>query len=238
MDMSSCDDILLPTCIIRTNTKQSGDVHMKHFSILTQALVTIMIISACGAAPQVTPTVNLTDRQSTAVAAAVTNLAETQAAIPTTTPTVTTTNTPAPTVALPSIPTSGPTLTPLPGGISFTPTPDQNSGAADPCINTVLPASLPGLTIKIRIDNPTKATIMVSVNLQQSGPQTPCGYRGYTLTAGQSLVISDLVEGCYTLWAWNPDPKEYFIVTNGTSCLNNSRSWTFDISTDSIKLRE
>jgi len=214
---------------------------MKRFSILTQVLVLTLIISACGAAPQVTPTVNLTDRQSTAIAAAVTNLAETQAAIPTTTPpppTAILTNTPAPTVALPAIPTSGPTLTPLPGEISFTPTPDQNSGAGDPCINTVLPASLPGLTIKIRIDNPTKATIMVSVNLQQSGPQSPCGYRGYNLTAGQSLVISDLVEGCYTLWAWNPDPKEYFIVTNGTSCLNNSKSWTFDITTNSIKLRE
>ena len=78
---------------------------------------------------------------------------------------------------------------------------------------------------------------MVSVNLQQSGPQTPCGYRGYTLTAGQSLVINDLVEGCYTLWAWNPDPKDYFIVTNGTSCLNASASWTFDITTSSIQLR-
>ena len=199
---------------------------MKRFLILTPALVLTLIISACGAprAPQVTPTVNLTDRQSTAVAAAVTNLAETQAAIPTATATVIATNPPASTVTLPPIPTLGPTLTPPPGGILFTPTPDQNSGAADPCINTVLPASLPGLTIKIRIDNPTKATIMVSVNLQQSGPQSPCGYRGYTLTAGQSLVISDLVEGCYTLWAWNPDPKEYFIVTNGTSCLNNSRS--------------
>jgi hypothetical protein len=224
------------TCIIQANVKQSGDILMKRFSILTLALVITLIISACGVrnTPQATPTINLTDRQSTAIAAAVTSLAETQAAIPTATfppPTDTATATLAP------IPTSGPTFTPLPGGILFTPTPDINSGAADPCINNVLPASLPGQKIKIRIDNPTKATIMVSVNLQQSGPQTPCGYRGYTLTSGQSLVINDLVEGCYTLWAWNPDPKDYFIVTNGTSCLNNSNSWTFDITTDSIKLR-
>lgn len=212
---------------------------MKRFSILTLALVITLIISACGAAPQVTPTINLTDRQSTAIAAAVTSLAETQAAIPTATlpPTVTATNTPASTVTLPPIPTAGPTFTPLPGGISFTPTPDINSGAADPCINNVLPGNLAGEKIKIRIDNPTKAAIMVSVNLQQSGPQTPCGYRGYSLAAGQSLVINDLVEGCYTLWAWNPDPKDYFIVTNGTSCLNTSASWTFDITTNSIQLR-
>jgi len=78
---------------------------------------------------------------------------------------------------------------------------------------------------------------MVSVNLQQSGPQSECGYRSYSLAAGESLVINDLVEGCYTLWAWNPDPDAYFIVTNGTSCLNTSNSWTFDISTSDIRLR-
>ena len=130
---------------------------MKRFSILTLALVITLLISACGAAPQATPTINLTDRQSTAIAAAVTILAETQAAIPTATlpPTVTATNTPASTVTLPPIPTAGPTFTPLPGGISFTPTPDINSGAADPCINNVLPGNLAGEKIKIRIDNPT-----------------------------------------------------------------------------------
>jgi len=206
---------------------------MKRFSIPTQALVITLIISACGGAPQATPTANLIDLQSTAVAAASTLVVETQAAIPTATPPL-----PTATVTLPPIPTSGPTLTPLPGGISFTPTPVETSSPADPCINKVLPNSLPGQTIKISIDNPTKAKIMVSVYLQQSNPQSVCGYRSYTLTAGQSLVINDLVEGCYTLWAWNPDPKGYFMVTNGTSCLNNSNSWTFDVSTNSIKLRE
>ena len=209
---------------------------MKRFSLLThalvQALVITLIISACGAAPQATPTANLVDLQSTAAAAASTLMAETQAAAPTATPPL-----PTATATLPPIPTSGPTLTPLPGGISFTPTPVVNSATGDPCVNNLLPDVLLGQTIKIRIDNPTKATINVSVNLQQSGPQSPCGYRSYSLTAGQSLVINDLVEGCYSLWAWNPDPKDYFMVTNGTSCLNNSNSWTFDISTNSIKLR-
>jgi len=55
--------------------------------------------------------------------------------------------------------------------------------------------------------------------------------------ARQSLVINDLVEGCYTLWAWNPEPKDYFMVTNGTDCLDNSNHWTFDIFANSIKLR-
>jgi hypothetical protein len=205
---------------------------MKRFSILIQALVIALVISACGA-PQATPTVNLTDLQSTAFAAASTLVAQTQAAIPTATPPP-----PTATATLPPVPTSGPTLTLLPGGNLFTPTPVVIPSAEDPCINNVLPGNLVGQKIKIRIDNPTKASIMVSVNLQSGNPQGVCGYRGYSLAAGQSLVITDLVEGCYSIWAWNPDPKDYFMVTNGTSCLNNSKSWTFDVSTNSIKLRE
>ena len=208
---------------------------MKRFSILTQALaqalVIMLIISACGTRGEskATPTINPLDLQSTMVAAAFTLVAETQAAIPTATLPPTATNTPASTATLPPLPALGGTFTPIPGG---------NSGAGDPCINKVLPDSLAGETIKIRMDNPTKATIMVSVYLQQSGPQSVCGYRSYTLTAQQSLVINDLVEGCYTFWAWNPDPKDYFMVTNGTSCLDKSKTWTFDISTSSIKLRK
>ena len=206
---------------------------MKSFSILTQALVlTLIMLISSACAPQATPTANATDVENTMVSEIVTMLAETHAAIPTATPTptatVTVTNTPAATATLPLMPTLGATFTAISGGIS---------GAADPCINKVLPASLEGEPIRIRIDNPTRATLMLSVNLQQAGPQGACGYRGYTLAPGESLVINDLVEGCYTLWAWNPDPDGYFIVTNGTSCLDDSNSWTFDISTSSLRLR-
>ena len=211
---------------------------MKRFSmliqVLVQALVIMLAISACGVSvSQATPTTDLLDLQNTAVAAAFTVVAETQSAVPTTT-----LSPPTATATLPPIPTLEPTFTPNPDANSFTSTPVEIPSPVDPCVNKVLPASLPGQTIKIRIDNPTKATIMVSVNLQPTVPQGVCGYRGYSLSAGESLVITDLVEGCYSLWAWNPDPKDYFMVTNGTSCLNNSKSWTFDVSTSSIKLRE
>jgi hypothetical protein len=214
---------------------QQGDTHMKRFSIptqaLVQALVIMLVISACGATPQATPTINPVDLQSTMLAAASTLVAETQAAIPTATP-------PPPTATFTITPVATTTLPPLPTlGATFTPSPVGNSNAGDPCVNNVLPASLTGEPIKIRVDNPTKATISLTVYLQSGNPQGVCGYRGYTLTAGGSLVINDLVEGCYSLWAWNPEPKDYFMVTNGTSCLDNSNSWTFDISTNGIKLR-
>lgn len=203
---------------------------MKRLLFLTQALAITLIIIACGDAPQAKPTIDPVDLQSTMVAAASTLVAETQAAIPTATipPTATATNTPAFTPTIPPLPTLGAT---------FTASPAPNPYAGDPCINNLLPASLEGEKIKIRIDNPTRAAINVSVYLQQSGPGSVCGYRGYTLTAGGSLVISDLVEGCYTLWAWNPDPKGYFMVTNGTSCLDKSTTWAFDITPNGIRLR-
>ncbi len=197
---------------------------MKHFSILSQLFVITLIITACGA--KATPTANPIDFQGTIMAAGATGIAQTQAAMPTSTPqpTATITNTPAPTNTFVPLPTQGPSATPLPG-------------AGDPCITAVLPATLDGVRIKIRLDNPTKANLNVTVYLQQATPQGVCGYRAYTLGPQGSLVINDLVEGCYSIWAWSPDPKDYFMVTNGTSCLNSSQNWTFDISPRGIELR-
>ena len=202
---------------------------MKWFSILALVLIITLLITACGA--QATPTSigNAVDLQGTINAAAFTMVAETQAAIPTATPppTATLTYTPLPTITLLPLPTSQVTLTPVP---------NSNSGGADPCINSTLPASLQGEPVKIRIDNSTKAAVSITLYLNQTSPQNVCGYRSYALAPGEFVVINNLVVGCYTLWAWNPDPKAYFIVTNGTSCLDNSNTWVFDISTSSIKL--
>lgn len=204
---------------------------MKYFSILTVVLVSTLIISACGAEATPTPTVNPVDMQNTIAVAAFTMIAETQAAIPTATPippTETFTNTPPP------------TDTPLPltsPGVTFTPVSGGNSGGGDPCINQVMPAALKGETVKIRINNSTKAALTISINLHQTTPQSQCGYRIYNLAPQDSLVINDLVQACYTLWAWNPDPEAYFIVTSGTSCVDTSGTWVFDISTGSIKLK-
>ena len=203
---------------------------MKNFSILTMLLMITLLISACGApSTPATPTVNAVDIQNTVIAAALTVVAETQAAIPTATPpppTATFTNTPLATSTLPPLPTLDGTFTPVPSG---------NSGGDDPCINKVLPALLEGIPVRMRVDNSTRATVSVSVYLQQATPQSECGYRSYTLEPGQFVVIHNLIEGCYTLWAWDPDPVNYFIVTNGTSCIDSSGTWAFDITTSSIK---
>lgn len=203
---------------------------MKYYSIPTLFLVITLSLSACGArGTQATPapTVNAVDLQNTMVAAAFTMVAETQSAIPTATSTATPTDTPIPTVTIPPLPSLEATFTAVTSG---------DSGSGDPCINQVLPDSLAGEPVRMRIDNSTRATLSVSVYLNSTGPQGECGYRSYTLEPGQFVVINNLVEGCYTLWAWNPVPEDYFIVTNGTSCLDSSDTWTFDITTGSIRL--
>jgi hypothetical protein len=200
---------------------------MKRFSILTLILMITLIISACGT--EAPPTVNA-DLPSTAAVVALTMIAETQAAIPTATPvppTETATNTPLPL----------PTNTFLPLSL-LTQTPNGDSESADPCENKVLPPVLEGKTVKIRINNSTKVTVNVSVYLNRTIPPIVCGYRAYVLEPGNSLVINDMVEGCFTLWAWNPDQDNYFIVTNGAaSCIDSSNTWAFDISTRDIRLR-
>lgn len=208
---------------------------MQRFSILALLWMTALTVSACGAGNAV-PTATAVDPvalQSTMMAAAAQMVLETQAAIPTSTPvpTATPTNTPVPTATFLPPGTLEAALTLNPGGNGNAP------GAGDPCIYQTLPAPMTGDKIKIRIDNPLRSTLMVSVNLNQSGPQSLCGYRSYSLAARESLVINDMVAGCYTVWAWNPDPQDYFIVTSGTTCLDTSTTWTFDISTTSIKLR-
>jgi hypothetical protein len=47
-------------------------------------------------------------------------------------------------------------------------------------------------------------------------------------------VISDLVQGCYNLWAWSDDPKGRFS-SSGYGCINNPDKWTFEVSEASIK---
>ena len=213
---------------------------MKRFSFPTRVFASVLtvtlILSACTARvvprTQTTPTFDIA-QQVTVIAGTFMAQVETQAAIPTATP-------PSPTATLVSLPDFTQTALALPSPVgTASPTPTANPYANDPCVNQVLPDVLTGQRIKIRIYSPVDKTINVSVYLQQSSTQSVCGYRSYTLPAGETLAINDLVVGCYTLWAWDPDPKTYFMVTNGTTCLDASQVWKFDIfPNSSIKLNK
>ncbi len=202
---------------------------MKHFYTFTVITVIAMIASACGAAPA--PTVNPADIAGTAQAAAFTMIAQTQAAIPTATP-------------LP--PSATPTLTPLPTdtpmalptvAILASPTvaPASNNAGGDPCANRVLGKPKGHSTI-IRIWNSTSGPINVSLYLNETKDHGECGYRQYSLAKNGDVIITDLVYGCYNLWAWSGDGAKKKFNSAGEGCINNSDKWTFIVSTAVIKL--
>jgi len=180
-----------------------------------------LLLTACGA--EATPTLSVADIQSTAVSAAFTIVAETQAAIPTNTPlppTETPTQTPLPSSTPLPLPTLVATLTSAPAG-------------GDPCATRVL-GSPKGKETTIKIDNKVKAPVTVSLYLNETASHNECGYRGYNLSPNGSVVISDLVQGCYNLWAWSTDNQDPFN-SSGYGCINNPDKWTFEITKATIK---
>jgi len=203
---------------------------MKHFSTLT-VVVIAMLISACGA--PAAPTMQAVDVQNTAVAAAFTMVAETQAAIPTATPLPPTeppTQTPLPTntpLPLPTSATSVVISSPTTASVS------GNNSGGDPCATRVLSAP-EGRETVIKIANTTKLGVTVSIYLNETASKGACGYRGYTIAKNDSVVITDLVQGCYNLWAWSENAKGKFN-SSGYGCINNSDKWTFEIRADTIK---
>ncbi len=203
---------------------------MKHFSALT-ILIIALLISACGA--PAAPTMQAVDVQNTAVAAAFTVVAQTQAAIPTNTPlppTETPTQTPLPTETPLPLPTSATVISsPTTAAVSNS----NNSGGTDPCATRVLSAPEGKETI-IRIANTTKLAVTLSIYLNETASKGACGYRGYTIGKNDDVVITDLVQGCYNLWAWSENAKGKFYST-GYGCINNSDKWTFEIRESNIK---
>jgi len=201
---------------------------MKHFSTLTTIIVAAMIISACGAEPA--PTVNPADIGSTAQAAALTIIAQTQAAVPTNTlppPTETPTQTPAVTNTVFVLPTQEAALVASP-----TTAPAASSG--DPCDTRVL-GKPKGKPTKIRIWNSTNGPAVVSLYLNETEGHGECGYRSYTLSKNGDVVISDLVYGCYNLWAWSGDGAKEKFNSSGYGCVNNPDKWTFEVTKAVIK---
>lgn len=199
---------------------------MKRFSTFTAIVLLTLIISACGA--PAAPTMNAADIQGTAQAAAFTMIAQTQESLPTATsvpPTEAPTQTPLPTNTPPVLPTAEVLVSP-------TVAPTTSSGGGDPC-NRILSAPK-GRETTIRVANSTRVTITVSMYLNETAGKNECGWRTFNLTKNNDIVFTDLVQGCYNLWAWSDDPKGKFN-SSGGGCINNPDKWTFEVSTAMIK---
>ncbi|NWG35595.1 MAG: hypothetical protein HXY42_14275 [Chloroflexi bacterium] len=200
--------------------------------IVIFSLLASLALTACGTAAPAEPTINPQDIQSTAVAAAFTIVAETQAAIPTNTP-LPPTDTPVPTPIPTDTPIPLPTLDPLTLP-TFTPVPTAANAvaSADPC-QQPLQAVVTGQPTKIRLINKTKGTLVVSLFLNLT-PFGECGYRGYNMSVGDRLIITDLVTGCYNVGVFVTEPNKSSKAF-GYGCINNSDMWTFEIYNDTVK---
>jgi hypothetical protein len=211
-------------------------IKMKHTRIISIIFGMAVLVSACGGGTPATPTIAAADVQSTALAAAFTVVAQTQAAIPTNTA-IPPTQTPPPTdtpvlfasatpVTLPSqdasITAAAPTQA-VPTGVN-----------SDPC-NAPLKSNPLGRPTRIKLENQSGAPVTVSLylNLTLIGE---CGYRGYNIGKGGSTTLTDLVQGCYNVGVFVNDidrPTKSF----GYGCINNSDQWTFVIAREKVTLQ-
>jgi len=178
------------------------------------------LLAACGAPSE--PTMSAADVQGTAVAAAWTMVAETQAAMPTETPIPPTplpSPTPLPTNTVP--PLDLPTLAPTqPIAVQPSPT-TQSSG--DDC-NHLLDPNAPGPTFPLKIINETKAQVNVSIYLSKTA-FGECGYIGVSLNSKGSTLIT-FPQGVIYGYAWINDPKKPTTVSGGPWTANNPDKWT------------
>ncbi len=201
---------------------------MNRLSIFTVIVATALVVGGCGAEPAA-PTMSAVDVQNTAVAGALTLVAQTQAAIPTETPlppTETPTETPLPTNTPLPLPTLEATL-------PATTAPVSNNNGVDPCATRIL-APKKGRETIIRVVNTTNVTATVSLYLNETASHGECGYRSFELAKNNDIVFNDLVQGCYNLWAWSNDSKNKFN-SRGYGCINNPDKWTFEVRADLIK---
>lgn len=198
---------------------------MKLLKTFAIAALLATIVSACGGQPAV-PTISAEDVQGTAISAASTMVAQTQAAIPTATPLP-----PTATFTFTPVFTDTPVASPTPA-ISATPLPPTTDPNANPCDTRIL-SSPKGRETIIRIVNETRQAVTVSIYLNETASHGECGYRTYNLSRNNDIVITDLVQGCYNLWAWSTSGSPFN--SSGYGCINNPDKWTFLISESQIK---
>ena len=186
-------------------------------------LASIFLLTACGPEPE--PTMSPEDVQGTAVAAAWTIVAETQAAIPT--------NTPVP-------PTEPPSPTPLPTNtVAPLELPTQalqptatTASSVNEC-DKFLTTSAAGPTAPILLVNETKAPMNVSLYLEKT-VFGECGYRGYTVPKNGSVRI-EFPQGVIYGYAWILEPINT-TVSGGPWRPNNTDKWVIEINEHIMKM--
>lgn len=203
---------------------------MQRMLFITAALA--LLLAACAPAK---PTVDPAQIQASAVAAASTMIAQTQAAIPTNTP-------PPPTPAVTDTPALSPTPFTLPTlANAATPTTGGSSGGGD--CNQLFDVGASGPTTNLQIRNNTRGPITVSMGVNRKNTFGQCGYLSWaniskadSITVSLPLVHTNMGDACYWAYAWINDPKKPGTVSGGGYCIDNTLKWTLDVYYDKFRL--
>lgn len=199
--------------------------------ILLGVIVPALLLGACTpAAPKVDPA----QIQASAVAAANTMIAQTQAAVPTDTPLP-------PTEEASPTPLPSPTLMALPT-LAFQASPTLAASGSDDC-NHLLDVGASGPQASLVIRNNTKGSVNFSLGINSKNSFGQCGYmawgnipKGDTLTVSVPLVRPNQGDPCYWGYAWINDPKNKSTASGGGFCINSNGKWFIDVYYDKMKL--
>src|SRR3990172_1281756 len=186
--------------------------------------IAALVLTACGPEPE--PTMSPADVQGTAMAAAMTMVAETQAAIPTATPippTETPTATPFPTTTVPPLNLTPSTQAVQAGqvtqpatqaqGVGVVPTntsAQASAGSNDPCNQPL--TSWGGESAQITLRNYTKPKGVVTASLFFNASFGECGYIGVQFDNSATITVP---VGVFSAGAFVDGPKDFKIFGGG-----------------------
>ena len=198
-------------------------------------VITALFLTACGPEPE--PTMSPADVQGTAMAAAMTMVAETQAAVPTATPLPPTeepTATPFPTNTVPPLsletPTQSQAISVLPTVLPTNTSASVSSGSNDPCNQPL--SNYAGQSAKLKIANNTKPRGPLTISLYVETLMGECGYLSARFENSGSMTVP---LGNYTAWAIVDSAKPF---TAGTTFqISTTGNYQLDVQQESVILR-
>jgi hypothetical protein len=179
---------------------------MKRKSISSIFILIIIMLAACGTAP--TPTLSVSDIQKTAFPIVMTQYAMTKAAIPSETP----------------IPTSLPTLAPIPTIVLETPVnaPVVNPNAT-PTVdcNQPIPTKTKGTTVLIKLVNKSGGSVALSLGMNEANSLGECGVYSFGLRDKESVTVT-ILSGCYWGYGYVSGGKKPSTSRVGNICLTDT----------------
>lgn len=193
--------------------------------LFASAGLVVLLSAACAPAA---PTVDPAQIQASAMAAASTMIAMTQAAMPTATE--------VPPTPEPS-PTALPTVPPLPTIALPTVEPTKSPDSCNQLLD-LGEAGYPPATLKI--NNLTKGTVSLTIGLGSKNAFGQCGYIWYQIKPKESIIAHPPQTGagpCYWSYAMVNDPQHPSIPGGAPPlCMNNDDKYEMDISADSMRI--